>query len=344
MKISNESLKIANGKDKNKTSKDTDNAILAQKSKERNEELIRKLISNGILQLVPALGAAIHYPEAETAWNVNTTQVTVLLEDLVKENFLKVEPLDRVLTCPQCGSPEMYSKYTCPRCKSDNVNFTELLEHIKCGNIGAKDTFKKGNTLICPRCETTITDETNESRIIGHFYQCENCGYRFDRPDIIHVCMNCGTISTYQNAKYGKVYRYTIPEQIVQDLQRELPVLRNLKQSLQEKGYIVQTHVKIKGASGAESIFDLIAEKDNTRLVIDVSTTGDKKDLIALLAKRVDVNPTQAAIIDLTGSGVQDSLAKVYGITVFKTKPDHTTIDQFDEFLKALEKKSNTKN
>jgi hypothetical protein len=56
--------------------------------------------------------------------------------------------------------------------------------------------------------------------------------------------------------------------------------------------------------------------------------------LIGLLAKKLDVNPTKAAIIDLSGSDAQDSLAKVYGITVFRTTADHTVLEGFEEFLK----------
>ena len=226
-----------------------------------NEELIRKLLQKGILQLNPTLDkTAVHYLEAESAWNTDFTNVKLLLDALENGKFLKSEPLDWVLTCPHCSSPEMHSKYACPRCKSDNVAFTELLEHIKCGNIGSKDTFMKGSSLICPRCQTVLVEGGPDNRVIGNFYQCEKCGHRFDRPDVIHVCMNCGTLSTHQTALYSKVFRFTIPDEIVQELQRELPVLKNLKSKLAEIGFSLQTHARIKGVSGAESVFDIFAE------------------------------------------------------------------------------------
>lgn len=304
-----------------------------------NEELIRKLLQKGILQLNPTLDkTAVHYLEAESAWNTDFTNVKLLLDALENGKFLKSEPLDWVLTCPHCSSPEMHSKYACPRCKSDNVAFTELLEHIKCGNIGSKDTFMKGSSLICPRCQTVLVEGGPDNRVIGNFYQCEKCGHRFDRPDVIHVCMNCGTLSTHQTALYSKVFRFTIPDEIVQELQRELPVLKNLKSKLAEIGFSLQTHARIKGVSGAESVFDIFAEKANIRVVIDISTAGDKKDLIGLLAKKIDVNPNYTALIDLSGSDVPNSLAQVYGITVLKTAVDHTVLEGFDEFIEKLQK------
>ena len=299
-----------------------------------SEELLRKLIKKGILQLSPTLDrTGIRYLEAEEAWSADPSHVKIVLEDLMKRNLLKSEPLDRILTCPRCGSPEMHSKYTCPRCKSDNVEFTELLEHMKCGNIGPKDTFVKGTSLVCPRCQSVLTNGGSDNRVIGNFYQCEKCGYRFDRPDIVHFCINCDATSTHQTAKYTKVFRFTIPDEIARELQKELPGLKHLKKTLIDSGFRVQTRARLKGVSGAESVFDILAEKDNVRLVIDISPKGDKNDIIGLLAKKVDVNPTRAAIIDLSGSDVQTNLGKVYGVTVFKITPDHAAVDGFEKFV-----------
>jgi len=251
--------------------------------------------------------------------------------------------LERVLTCPHCGSPDMHSKYTCPRCKSDNVGFTELLEHMKCGNIGSKDTFVKGIFLVCPRCQNVLTEGGPDNRVIGNFYQCEKCAYRFDRPDVVHLCMNCGATSTHQTAKYVKIFRYKIPDEIAKELQRDLPVLKNLRKTLTDRGFRIQTRARVKGVSGAESVFDILAEKDDVRLVIDISTTGDKNDIIALLAKKIDVNPTRAAIIDLSGSDIQTSLGKVYDVFVFKTTADHAAVDGFEKFLATVESKRASK-
>jgi len=223
------------------------------------------------------------------------------------------------------------------------VGFTELLEHMKCGNIGPKDTFVKGAFLVCPRCQNVLTEGGPDNRVIGNFYQCEKCVYRFDRPDVVHLCMNCGATSTHQTAKYVKVFRYTIPDEIARELQRDLPVLKNLRKTLTDRGFRIQTRARVKGVSGAESVFDILAEKDDVRLVIDISTTGDKNDIIALLAKKVDVNPTRAAIIDLSDSDIQTSLGKVYDVIVLKTTADHAAVDGFEKFLAAFEPKRTSK-
>jgi hypothetical protein len=309
-----------------------------------SEELLRKLVKKGVLQLNPTLDkAAVRYLEAEDAWNAQPSQVKIMLDDLMKSNLLRSESLERVLACPHCGSPDMHSKYACPRCKSDNVGFTELLEHMKCGNIGPKDTFVKDSLLVCPRCQNVLTEGGPDNRVIGNFYQCEKCAYRFDRPDVVHLCMNCGTTSTHQTAKYVKVFRYTIPDEIAKELQKDLPVLKNLRKTLTDRGFKIQMRARVKGVSGAESVFDILAEKDDVRLVIDISMTGDKNDIIALLAKKVDVNPTRAAIIDLSGSDIQTNLGKVYDVLVFKTAADHAAVDGFEKFLTTFESKQVSK-
>jgi predicted RNA-binding Zn-ribbon protein involved in translation (DUF1610 family) len=319
-------------------------AITVGEGGNESEELLRKLMQKGVLQLKPTLDkTAVRYVEAEKAWNADSSQVKIMLDNLMKKNLLKSEPLDRVLTCPHCGSPEMHCKYACPRCKSDNVGFTELLEHMKCGNISPKDTFVKGTSLVCPRCQNVLTEGGPDNRVIGNFYQCEKCGHRFDRPDVVHLCMNCGLTSTHQTAKYLKVFRYVIPDKILKELQRDLPVLKNLRKTLTERGFRIQTRARVKGASGAESVFDILAERDDVSLVIDISTTGDKNDIIGLLAKKVDVNPTRAAIIDLSGSDVQTSLGKAYDITVLKTSVDNAAVDGLEKFLAMFEPRKASK-
>lgn len=165
------------------------------------------------------------------------------------------------------------------------MEYTELLEHMKCGYIGSNDKFIKDSFLVCPNCQTQLTDEALHYRVIGNCYQCEKCGYRFDKPEIIHVCQKCGRNFTYQEAKYIKIFAYKIANEIVNDLRRDLPVLESIEKILTEKGFKVQLHPQITGISGVQHTFDILAEKNETRIVIDISITGNKNDMISLLGK-----------------------------------------------------------
>ena len=301
-------------------------------------DFLRKLIKKGVLELKPSLDkSGVRYVDAEATWNVNPREAQSILKNLEKKGVLKAEFVDRVLTCPKCGSPDLHSKYACPRCKSYNVEFTELLEHVKCGNIGSKDSFVKGPFMVCPRCNVRLAKENVDYRVLGNFYQCEKCGNRFDKPDIIHFCQNCATTSTYQEAKYLKTFAYRVTEEATKDSQRELPILDNIEKALTSRGFKVQSHTKVKGTSGAQSPFDILASKERISLVIDVSAAGNKNDIIALLAKKVDVNPTKAIIIDLSTSDELTNLGKVFGIAVFKATADEDVPADFESFLASLD-------
>ena len=310
---------------------------------DEEQKLLRKLIKRGVLELTPTLNkTGIRYVEAEETWKTaDSVQVKGALENLEKKGALKSKFIDRVLTCPDCGSPEVYSKYACPKCNSINAEYTELLEHMKCGYIGSKDKFIKDSSLVCPGCQAELKEEAIHYRVIGNCYQCEKCGYRFDTPEIIHICQECRRTFTYQEAKYIKIFAYKITDETVNDFGRDLPILENIKKILVDKGFKVQLHPQITGASGVQHSFDILAEKNETRLVVDISITGNKNDMISLLGKKVDVNPTKALIIDLSKLDKLTPLEKVYDITVFKTTENHNLLNQLENFLDALDSTEN---
>ena len=308
---------------------------IAETDQER--ELLRKLIKKGILELKPVFDmAGIRYLDAEEVWQISSVQVKEVLADLVKKGALIARLAERALTCPNCGSPELHGKYTCPKCSSDAVELTELLEHTKCGYIGAKENFVKESGLACPSCHSELLNEAEHYRTIGNFYQCEKCGNRFDKPEAFYICQNCGKVSSYQEAKYGKVFLYRVSEERIREFGRELPVLESARQLLVNSGFKVKLRAKVTGASGVQSSFDIVAERGETRLVADISVSGNKNDIVALLAKKVDVNPTKALIIDLSGLDELLLLGKIYDILVIKAAKDQSLPVEFGVFLAKL--------
>lgn len=304
-------------------------------AKTQELEFLRGIVRKGVLELQPSLEkTGVHYHDAAPLLkDKDIVAVKHMLEGLAEKGALKSKVIDRALICPHCGSPEVHSKFTCPRCNSENVELTQLIEHKKCGYIGAVSDFSKPTGLICPRCGTQLMPDSVDYRIIGNFYQCENCGNRFDKPEVKHVCQNCGKPSTFQDIKYQKIFSYRISDEVVRELGRELPILENIRLFLVEKGFTVKLHSEIAGASGVKSAFAVIGEKDSVRIVVDVSLEGNKNDIVALLAKKVDVNPTVALILDLSGGAELATLGKVYGITVVTAKADQKVPKEFEDLV-----------
>jgi uncharacterized OB-fold protein len=287
---------------------------------DEEQKLLSKLIKQGVLEFTPTLNkTGIRYVEVEETWkNDDPTQVKGTLENLERKGALVSTFMDRILTCPDCDSPQVYSKYACPKCDSINVEYTELLEHMKCGYMGSKNKFIKGSSLICPGCQAELVDEAVQYRVIGNCYQCEKCGHRFDAPKVIHFCQQCQKSFTYREAKYIKIYTYKISDQIMDKFAKDLPLFESVAEILREKKFDTQFHVKLTGTSGVQHPFDIVAKRKDILLVANVSLSGDTNDAVSLFGKKMDINPTAAFLIDLSDHKELLSLGKVYGITILK--------------------------
>jgi len=305
---------------------------------EEEQKLLGKLIKRGVLELTPTLNkVGIRYVEAEETWkDADPAQVKSALENLERKGALVSKFIDRVLTCPDCSSPEVYSKYACSKCNSINVEYTELLEHMKCGYIGSKNKFIKDSSLVCPGCQAELVDAAVQYRVIGNCYQCEKCEYRFDTPDIIHFCQQCKRSFTHREAKYIKIYTYKIADETISKFGKDLPLYESVEEILRENGFDTQFNAKIDGASGVQHPFDITAKKEKVLLVIDVSLSGDKNDAVSLLGKKMDVNPTQSLLIDMSNRKELVSLGKVYDITVFKGANEKELRNELRSFLTSL--------
>ena len=294
-------------------------ATTRQDEPNNEHELLSKLVKGGVIELRPVLSSdGIHYPEMEEILKSGPKHAKNQLQELVKRGILEARFIDRVLTCPNCSSPEVYNKFTCSKCNSYNVEYIQLLEHMKCGYIGSRGTFRKNSDLICPNCKTPLGEEATHYRVIGKCFQCEKCNYRFDKPDNTYVCQKCGRNFTYQDAKYVKIHVYKITDKTIADISKDQSILESAKEIFENNGFKVQLNAQIMGVSGVQHHFDMLAESGQVSIVIDISVTGSKNDMISLLGKKVDINPTEAVIIDLSKSDELPPLGKVYNITVFK--------------------------
>lgn len=302
------------------------------------EELLSKLIKKGITEIKPALSRdGMHYPEAEEVLNLTSGQVNNILQKLTKKRLLETRFIDRVITCPSCSSPEVHNKYSCPKCNSYHVEYTHLLEHMKCGYIGAKTEFEKESIFMCPKCKTHLREDDVQYRVIGNCFECEKCNYRFDKPDNLHICQKCGRSFNYQDAKYNRVVAYIIPKKTIDDLGKDQTILENLREIFGNSRFKVKLNAQIMGASGVQHHFDLLAERGQVSIVIDVSASGSKNDMISLLGKKVDINPTEAIIVDLSKSDELSLLSKVFNIMVFKVTNKYDIPKYVSNFLKNLE-------
>jgi len=150
-----------------------------------------------------------------------------LLESMAEKGFLTPSGYERALTCNICGSPHVYSEYSCPKCESIDVSRMRLIEHPFCGYTGLWNVFVRSTRLVCPNCKTDLGPSNgrpkgdgskSDYRMIGSSFQCEKCKYRFDRPNVVHKCQNCDSTFTYKTSRYEKIFTYNIPDDVIRRL------------------------------------------------------------------------------------------------------------------------------
>lgn len=268
-----------------------------------------------------------------------------LLFSLTDKGYFFEQEFDRSIFCPSCGSIHVYSKLNCPRCASYKVNRHELVEHPNCGYIGSiEDLTKNPRGFVCPNCNEIIRNKKidvarfkSDYLIIGSSYSCDNCGHKFDKPNNTHHCQECGMVFNFRQASYEKLYNYVLTNKIEELIPSRAirDILRTIESQLIEKNFQVELNGQITGKTGEIREFDLIAERNNQKMVLEISSWGKKEDILNLLGKKLDVDAKSTVMVDLSGNNTLDELGKVYNIKTFNGK-DPEFIESFLEYIKTM--------
>jgi len=279
---------------------------------------VEALMAQGVLEIKPTLTKeGIRYEDIERMMpDVPPSEIENVLRSLTDEGVLAAKTFDRVILCQSCLSPDVHSKYVCRSCRSTEVKLTKLVEHLKCGFIAPLEDFSKGGSVSCPVCKTAKEGDESAYRIIGTCYQCEKCGQRFDTPEVMHVCQNCGKSFNHTEAWYRELKSYSVPALVLDEIGIRGSIAEWATKVLQRQGFQTIVQAKIEGASKTVHVFDLFAEKGETRLAIDISPGGRPEDVTILLGKKVDVRPTGSLLLVSSNKESLESLGKVYDITI----------------------------
>jgi len=112
------------------------------------------LINRGIKEVKPIIGKeGIQYKPLDGILKENDYDwdtIYDLLKTIAKKGILNKKGYEKLVLCPKCGSPHVYTKYSCPKCESTDISNMRLVEHPFCGYTGTLDSFRKGSNLVCP--------------------------------------------------------------------------------------------------------------------------------------------------------------------------------------------------
>lgn len=152
----------------------------------------------------------------------NGFEITVkVLEQLNEKGLLIETGLKRHIICPKCDSyvtgVDNYT-YSCTSCLSKNVVRVNFLSHPFCGYTGDRKTFVTDNGLVCPNCKISLKKQLEHKGVkdkegylkLGNMFECEDCETRFNRPEMLHLCVKCGEQFSYKNMGYMQVKEYEV--------------------------------------------------------------------------------------------------------------------------------------
>ena len=304
--------------------------------RQRNTQiLLDKFLSGEVNELQPTYDPkhGYHYPTVEAIAG-DAANVEAFLKKLHDAGILERELFDKGITCPKCSSTSISVHYCCPYCKSFDIQRSSLIEHVKCGYMDVEENFRKGGKLICPKCHDELKKLDVDYRRAGIWCVCTDCGKSFDIPVTGLFCRDCHTNFTFEDAVIRDVYSYRLKEDAKQEAGLGWVLVTPIKEFLTQIGLEVEGPAFLKGKSGANHVFDVVAKsKDAARkvTVFDLSTSSEgvvsEQPVIALFAKIFDVSPSQAyliAIPKLNENGRK--MAELYNIRIVEAKDQKEAI------------------
>ena len=278
---------------------------LADRPSLLDDPAIRTIISGMISSHVDVINPVFdadrrpRYVMVENLLGDDYVTIKHVLNEMSSANLLIRELYERLVCCPQCGSPSMvFLRLTCPRCGSLNIFSEKLMEHIKCGVIGKRSLFEKDGVLKCPKCGVPVT-LGSDLRVIGALYECLDCKSNFDSPREFFYCRDCELSFTITDAKFEEVYSFRINREVM-DKVREIFTEPFIKQALEEAGFEVEAPGYIIGASGLTLSFNLVARRNGELVVLDLLRSQpavDVESVIFSYGKIIDARPSKAVMI-----------------------------------------------
>jgi hypothetical protein len=305
------------------------------------QSVVQRMVDQGVYLITPRLDTkGLSYPALTNVFpEKSEAEIQEFLEKLRSSGILKSKLLDKVIVCPTCGSPSVYSKYNCPRCSSFDIGKASIIEHIRCGYIGSKEKFQKGSLLICPKCKNTVGEV--DYRKIGTSFECNSCGSRFEAPRMSHKCNSCDDVFTYKEARYEPIYEFELSEDTKRSVAKGTLPLASILNTLKEGGFEVGLKSDLIGKSGATHNFDIVARKSSALVVANFTFEPKEEDIIGLFAKKYDVDPTFTLLIALTPpSKEEEAVSKAYGVMIVSSSGTRSIGEQIIDLVNEYFEKS----
>lgn len=242
---------------------------------EKTEKLLEAMLKGSTPEIKPQLDSqsemGFSFPAANQLLGTTGKESMTILDSLTKEDILVKKFSDKFLYCPQCHSMNIRPIYCCSKCGSGNVTRGRVLEHLVCRHSDTEEEFLFKGKLICPKCKQELRTMGTDYRSLGVLYKCRGCGEIFNQPTIKWRCLKCSSVTMGDKITEVDAHSYSLNEEKRNWLGFEIKPKAKLIEFLQGRGYEIKQNAKIKGKSGAEHSFDLLATRDDGIVVHNIA-------------------------------------------------------------------------
>jgi hypothetical protein len=302
------------------------------------EALIQTLISkNGRLDPIFDLELGYRYLDVEKAIDKDSNGAVELLEELYEAKVLNSQIYDMEVRCPDCGSPNISTRYLCPTCGSFHIKKTFLMEHLDCGYLGPIVNY--GDPIICPKCQKPMVEGSFKNA--GSIYECSDCKKQIDTPYVNHWCRSKDFRFSFENAIYQGKFTYFPTKEAQEDIDRGIIFISPITALFENLGMKRSQNPNVLGSSGVELKFDIGYEGNGRKYYVDILQGKDPFGEIEILKEYGKINDAKVEGYILVSPGLDataTSMAKSYKMNIFDgSKPDEILVKLAESFkLKGL--------
>jgi DNA-directed RNA polymerase subunit RPC12/RpoP len=200
----------------------------------------------------------LRYQDVEKVLGDVPIDTPTLLREMAEAGTLSPELVDKAPACPECSSKQLSTRYACPQCSTYDINRTYLFEHLKCGKVGNEESFKKGDEIICPKCQAVLHNFGVEYRAVGVWYECNKCKNSFNNPNHVHFCRPNHHEFSPDRVNLVPVYKYELNRKAIEEIRKGVLVYAEAITFLENLGLDVKAPHSLPGRSGEPQLFDIV--------------------------------------------------------------------------------------
>lgn len=196
-----------------------------------------------------------------------------IIDSLVKEKFLIKNKVKNILVCPNCDSIDLDINFQCHSC--DNklfAKYDEVFKHENCGYTGLKHDFMSGSNYYCPKCNVRI--ENIDDCVSKPLYYCQKCLIFFEEPLTNFRCNFCdfGPFA-HIDGRTKIVNRFDINPALEKEFKKNFFILEKVSGYLSNLGYGLSYNEKSDTNITTDTLFDLVARKEDQIVIFVVLTS-----------------------------------------------------------------------